>query len=145
MGLLKEGLFLRIDGATGSMQRTHLKRSSNCLLHHPINTQILKIPISNENTIEQLLSHLAEDEDPMLWEEKIVENLCFYCNTQLSNEAASLENLICPNCKKEFISTPKRSLRQFPKNTILKDLEIPKNEILVVRNQHGIKYIELTK
>lgn len=142
MELPVQQALISVDTEQGTTKKITLQRDENCLLHTPINS-VTKITLNNTDTILSLKKALAPHDIPLVWEAVQNKLYCTQCQFKLKEWALPSYKL-CPDCGVELQPDTTLELLNAPDDLTLKQLGIAPREILAVRGDKGIYWIELS-
>lgn len=133
---------IRLDGGNGRSDLIQQQRNPNCLLHQPIG-DVRLVPVNNHSTLGTLLDFIGYDKIILLWEMIQRNARCHQCG--FVQETWGLPHAKpCPLCHHRLIPSTTLDLHEAPIDRCLLDFGIAPREILAVRANNQIYWIELS-
>jgi hypothetical protein len=143
MGLAGQNEHIFIDAAQGITRRIGQQRDPDCPLHMAINN-VTKLPLNHQCTLAKLLRLVGADSMPLAWHPVQNRAECLCCEYQ--NALWKLpEQQACPQCGATLRIHTTLELANAPDSMSLAQLGIAPQEILAVRGENGIFWIELSR
>jgi len=134
---------LSIDASRGTTIIVKQERDPECPLHHPLGA-VARLNLGSQDTAGQMRRSLPADAVPLLWEPAQERVECPQCG--FSEERWALPSLAeCPQCGHTLRPRTTLELDQAPYDLKLSDLGIAPREILAVRTQDGLLWVELAE
>lgn len=129
---------LRIDGLTGRTGPVVVRRDPGCPHHQPLDGPVTMLSLDEWATVGELLAALPAGADPRCWAPVALPGRCPRCDTRYEPTPIDDAGLLsCPGCGQPSRIRRTDSLRGVDPARPLRDLGVPRGEILPVRTPDG--------
>jgi hypothetical protein len=143
MGLSVPDGLLVFDGITGDLTHVRQQRDPTCPYHKPI-ACASPILLGSQHTVGALLAALGPHKTPLAWNPIQLRVECPHCGfIEPKPSVLSVAENQCSRCSTRLRSRTTLELTKLPLDVRLTDLGIPAQEILAVRTEAGVDFVEL--
>ena len=132
---------LRVEAAAGTTTQVAFTRDPRCLHHQPLPPVDIRLPLTPENTVAELLAALPAGSDVQIWSAFPVAARCRSCGTRSRYDAEdhAKSPFRCAACGLPLRPRSDQRLSQAGGSVPLGRLGVAPAEILPVRTQEGIQ------
>ncbi len=141
MGLPVVRDILVLHGGSGQISSVQQKRDPTCPYHVQL-PGVQKTGLSHKSTVGDLLARLLDGACPLAWKPFQMAVTCRKCGFS-EKRVGRPESKVCPSCGIPLLSRTQMEIGKAPHGTELRNLGIASREILVVKQDNHLTYIEL--
>lgn len=143
MGLKAERDIIKFEANNPSISRVRQRRDPDCLLHTRLDDPA-QVPLSNQVSVEALLSHLPENSQPMLWSPTPFKSTCILCDYEEVRWGEAFETT-CAKCGGQSLQVFETTeIASAPPIISLGELGVAPREILQVFLGGERRWVELS-
>lgn len=143
MGLSTPEGVLAFDGSRGTTNAVCVARDPHCMMHSPLEPAE-RLAVSHRATIAALLSALPEGEEPLAWSPVMERVECLGCGYTEQRWGVP-QGSECPECRMRMRVRTTLELTRIPGQLTLEQIGVAPREILAVRSEMGLRYVELAE
>jgi molybdopterin-synthase adenylyltransferase len=139
LGLALPYRALRVEAAAGTTTQVAFTRDPRCLHHQPLPVADLRLRLTPENTVRELLAALPAGSDVQVWSAFPAATRCRSCGTEWRGTPHDHAPLHCGTCGSFIRPRTDQWLSRADASVRLAELGVAPGDILPVRTREGIQ------